>query len=51
MSISGRGLRRFHAQAEAVLKQLSVPGDHLTAGKLAEAIGLDFARYSRAWLA
>jgi hypothetical protein len=43
-------LRRFRAQAAAVLKQLSVLGDHLTAGKLAEAIGLDFARHSRAWL-
>ena len=43
-------LRRFRVQAEAVLKQLSVLGDHLTLGKLAEAIGLDFARHSRAWL-
>ena len=43
-------LRRFRGQAEAVLKQLSVLGEHLTAGKLAEAIGLDFVRHSRAWL-
>jgi hypothetical protein len=43
-------LRRFRAQAAAVLKQLSVLGEHLTAGKLAAAIGLDFARHSRAWL-
>ena len=43
-------LRRFRGQAEAVLKQLSVLGEHLTAGKLAEAIGLDFARHARAWL-
>ena len=43
-------LRRFRVQAAAVLKQLSVLGDHLTLGKLAEAIGLDFARHSRAWL-
>jgi hypothetical protein len=43
-------LRRFRGQAEAVLKQLSVLGEHLTAGKLAEAIGLDFPRHARAWL-
>ena len=45
-----RALRCFRVQAEAVLKQLSVLGDHLTVGKLAEAIGLDFARHARAWL-
>ncbi len=34
-------LRCFRAQAMALLTQLSVVGDHLTPGKLAEAIGLD----------
>jgi len=43
-------LRRFRAQAEAVLKQLSVLGEHLTAGKLAEAMGLDYRRHAQAWL-
>ncbi len=43
-------LQRLRAQAVAVLRQLSVVADQLTLGKLVEAIGLDFARHSRAWL-
>ena len=42
-------LARFREQAIAVLKRLSVVGRRLTAGKLAEAIGLDFDRHRRAW--
>ena len=36
-------------QATALLHRLSVVGDHLTVGKLAEAIGLDYPRHQRAW--
>ena len=50
LGLHDRALRCFRVQAEAVLKQLSVLGDHLTVGKLAEAISLDFARHARAWL-
>jgi hypothetical protein len=50
LALHRRSLRRFRAQAIALLKALSVVGDQLTAGKLAEAIGLDFARHARAWL-
>jgi hypothetical protein len=50
LALHDRTVRCFRQHAEAVLKQLSVLGNHLTAGKLAEAIGLDFARHSRAWL-
>jgi hypothetical protein len=38
-------------QAEALLKRLAVLGRRLTVGKLAEAIGLDYARHRRAWAA
>ena len=50
LALYSRPLRHFRAQAIAVLKALSVVGDQLTAGKLAEAIGLDCARHARAWL-
>jgi Transposase DDE domain len=50
LALYSRPLRRFRAQACAVLTQLSVVGDRLTPGKLAEAIGLDYARHARAWL-
>jgi hypothetical protein len=50
LALHTRRLRRFRAQAVAVLKQLSVVSEHLTAGKLAEAIGLDYPRHARAWL-
>ena len=49
-ALHDRTVRCFRPPAEAVLKQLSVLGEPLTAGKLAEALGLDFARHSRAWL-
>ncbi len=42
-------LRLFRAQVTALLTQLSVVGDRLTPGKLAEAIGLDYQRHYRAW--
>ena len=50
LALHARTLRRFGVHAEAVLKQLSVRGEHGTAGKLGEAIGLDFACHSQAWL-
>ncbi len=37
--------------ARALLKCLAVLGRRLTVGKLAEAIGLDYARHRRAWIA
>lgn len=42
-------LARLCAQAIALLKRLAVLGRRLTVGKLAQAIGLDFIRHSRAW--
>ncbi len=36
-------------QAITLLRHLAVLGRHLTPGKLAEAIGLDYARHRRAW--
>jgi hypothetical protein len=49
LALKSRPLRRFCAQAVAVLKHLSAVGEQLTAGKLAEVIGLDCARHARAW--
>ena len=42
-------LRGVRAQARALLHQQSVLGHHLTVGKFAEAISLDFTRHHRAW--
>jgi Transposase DDE domain len=44
-------LTRLCQQASALLWQLTVLGRHLTPGKLAEALGLDFVRHRRAWTA
>jgi hypothetical protein len=44
-----RPFRRLCDDAIALLKRLSVVGDHLTLGKLAEALGLDYQRHHRAW--
>lgn len=44
-------LGRLCTQAVALLKEQAVLGRRLTVGKLAEAIGLDFARHHRAWTA
>ena len=44
-------LTRLHEQARALLRHLAVLGRHLTPGKLAEALGLDYARHRRAWCA
>lgn len=44
-----RPFRRLRDQAIALLKRLSVVGDHLTVGKLAEAVALDYQRHQRAW--
>jgi hypothetical protein len=49
LALDDRMLRGFRAQVAALLKQLSVVGDELTPGKLAEAIGLDYQRHQRAW--
>jgi hypothetical protein len=42
-------LTLLHEQATALLARLSVRSRRLTVGKLAEAIGLDYARHRRAW--
>ena len=39
----------FREQATALLARLAVLGRRLTVGKLAEALGLDYARHRRAW--
>ena len=44
-----RSCGRLRAQATVLLTRLSVVGAHLTVGKLAEAIGLDYPRHQRAW--
>jgi hypothetical protein len=51
LALSQRALRAVRRQAMALLKALSVVGDHLTVGKLAEAIGLDYSEHRRAWIA
>jgi Transposase DDE domain len=51
LALYQRTLRAVRRQAMAVLKALSVVGDHLTVGKLAEAIGLDYQQHRKAWLA
>jgi len=50
LALSDPTLRRFRDQATALLKQLSVVGDRLTPGKLAEAISLDYQQHQRAWI-
>jgi Transposase DDE domain len=42
-------LTLLREQAVVLLKRLAVLGRRLTVGKLAEAIGLDYARHRRAW--
>ena len=42
-------LRRLRAQTIALLQDEAVLGRPLTVGKLAEALGRDFARHRRAW--
>ncbi len=42
-------LTLLHGQAITLLARLSVRSRRLTVGKLAEAIGLDYARHRRAW--
>jgi len=51
LALYQRALRPLRRQATAVLKALSVVGDRLTVGKLAEAIGLDYHEHRRAWIA
>jgi len=51
LALYQRMLRAVRRQATAVLKALSVVGDQLTGGKLAEAIGLDDQQHRRAWIA
>jgi Transposase DDE domain len=42
-------LARLRDRAAALLRQQAVLGRRLTPGKLAEALGLDFAQHRRAW--
>ena len=42
-------LTLLHEQATALLSWLSVCSRRLTVGKLAEAMGLDYAHHPRAW--
>ncbi|HZS88350.1 MAG TPA: transposase [Chloroflexota bacterium] len=49
LTLTARSFACLRAQALAVLTRLSVVGDHLTVGKLAEAVGLDYQRHQRAW--
>ena len=42
-------LARLRGQAVMLIKTLAALGQRLTVGKLAEAIGLDFAKHQRAW--
>jgi DDE family transposase len=49
LTLTAPPFRHLRAQAIAVLTRLSVVGDHLTVGKLAEAVGLDYQRHQRAW--
>jgi hypothetical protein len=42
-------LRRLRQRARLLLRAQAVLGRRLTAGKLAEALGLDFVRHRRAW--
>ena len=49
LALYDRTLRRFRDQAITLLKQVSVVGDDLTVGTLAEAISLDDQRHQRAW--
>jgi hypothetical protein len=51
LALYQRSLRTVQRQATAVLKALSVVGDRLTVGKLAEAIGLDYHGHRKAWIA
>ena len=44
-------VRRFRVHAEQVLRAWGVVGRGLSAGKVAEALGLDFQRHRRAWFA
>ena len=46
-----RTLRTVRRQATTALKAVSVVGNRLTVGKLAEAIGLDDHGYRRVWIA
>jgi Transposase DDE domain len=51
LALYDRRLTRLCQQASALLWQLTVLGRRLSPGKLAEALGLDYARHRRAWTA
>jgi hypothetical protein len=51
LALYQRTLRTVRRHATAVLKALSVVGDRLTVGNLAEAISLDYHGHRRAWIA
>jgi hypothetical protein len=49
LALHDQRLARLCQQARALLWQFTVLGRRLTPGKLAEALGLDYARHPRAW--
>jgi hypothetical protein len=51
LALLDQRLARLRTQAGSLLWCLTVLGRHLTPGKLAEALGLDFLRHRRAWTA
>ena len=51
LALHHQRLTRLCQQASSLLWQLTVLGRRLTPGKLAEALGLDYARHRRAWTA
>ncbi len=50
LALCEASLQRFRQQAIQKLRYLTVVGRRLTPGKLAEAVGLDFADHRRAWM-
>ena len=51
LALHDRRLAHLRAQASALLWQFTVLGRHLTPGKLAEALALDYPSHCRAWTA
>jgi len=49
LALQDANVGSFRRQAVGVLKCPSVVGRRLTAGKIAEAISLDFNKHQRAW--
>lgn len=49
LAMQDEKMASLRRQSTALLRQLSVVGRHLTVGKLAEAISLDYNKHHRAW--